>query len=81
MNQGIYTDTVPDHGWSPYTCRASRGLVVMVRKAKGGEQIGVAAEHFWARAGDNLCVNPSNGHRWTMDDDTLNEFYIRTEGD
>lgn len=75
-----YGDELPADGWEEFVCVASKSVVIMVRKATGGEEYGHTAGHQRARAGDNLCVRPENGHRWTMGDDSLYEFYVPKSG-
>lgn len=62
-------------GWIDYYCLVAAGSKIRVRKAEGGEAIGHCG--FWqkARASLWICLNPLNGYRWEMDDDSLHEFY------
>ena len=75
-----YGDELPADGWEEFFCAASADVKILVRKAKGGEEVGHSSGHHRATVGDNLCLLTTSGHRWTMTDDALHEFYVPKSG-
>ena len=62
-------------GWTEYFCIASPSVIIRVRLAEGGERYGNLDFNHRAKEGENLCLNPENGHRWVMSDLSLKDFY------
>lgn len=62
-------------GWLDYYCLVAVDSKIKVRRTRGGEAIGHCDVGQKARVGHWICLNPLNGHRWEMSDDSLHEFY------